>query len=235
MGLIQKIIDFILSLFGNKEQPVIENKSKKLCENDFIEAANLLGCEVAAIKAVIEVETGNRGGFLLNKDINPLLQNPDGYSKYPVILFEGHIFYKQLKNKGIDPEKFMNTDTADILYKSWTKAYYGSKWKEYDRLDRACQIDNEAALLSCSYGLGQIMGFNYKACGYGSIFGFTEAMSESEGKQLLAFCNFIKSNKKLLDSLRNKDWKVFAYNYNGPEYTKNSYDKKLNQAYIKNQ
>lgn len=235
MDLIQKIINFILSLFGNKKQPVTENKSKKLCENDFIEAANLLGCEVAAIKAVIEVETGNRGGFLLNKDVNPLLKNPDEYSKYPVILFEGHIFYRQLKNKGIEPEKFMNTDTADILYKSWTKNYYGSKWEEYDRLDRACQIDNEAALLSCSYGLGQIMGFNYKACGYKSVFDFTEDMSESEGKQLLAFCNFIKSNKKLLDSLRAKDWKIFAYNYNGPEYSKNSYDKKLNQAYIKNQ
>lgn len=233
MGLIQKMVSFIFNLFGGKKQ-TIGIKSKKLCENDFIKAANLLGCEVAAIKAVITVETGNRGGFLLNKDINPLSENPNDYSDYPVILFEGHIFYKQLKNKGIDPEKFTNTDTVDILYKSWTKAYYGSKWKEYDRLDRACQIDNEAALLSCSYGLGQIMGFNYKSCGYNSIFDFTEAMGESEGKQLLAFCNFIKSNKKLLDSLRVKDWKIFAYNYNGPEYNKNSYDKKLEQAYIKN-
>lgn len=234
MGLFQKMVSFIFDLFGDKKQTMVI-KPKKLCEEDFIEAAELLNCEVAAIKAVIAVETGDRGGFLLNKDVDPLSQNPDEYSKYPIILFEGHIFYRQLKNKGINPENFINTDTADILYKSWTKAYYGSKWGEYDKLNRACQINDEAALLSCSYGLGQIMGFNYKACGYKSVFDFVTGMGESEGKQLLAFCNFIKSNKKLLDSIISKDWKIFAYNYNGPEYFKNSYDKKLEQAYIKNQ
>lgn len=234
----QKILDFIFSFFfGNEnkeniqEDSIPEKPSKKLTDEDIHQASALLKCEEACIKAVLTVETGNRGGFLLNKDVNPMLKNPDDYSDYPVILFEGHIFYRQLKKKGIDPEKYMNTDTTDILYKSWTKAYYGSKWDEYIRLDKAIQIDNEAALLSCSYGLGQIMGFNYKACGYNSVDEYVSDMSVSEGKQLLAFCKFIQSNTKLLRALQMKDWKTFAYNYNGPDYKKNNYDIKLEKAY----
>ena len=38
--------------------------SLRLTESDFKHAAELLGVEVAAIKAVLEVETGNKGGFL---------------------------------------------------------------------------------------------------------------------------------------------------------------------------
>lgn len=225
-------INWLISLFKDKtEQKVIKMDSKRISEEDFVEAAKLLRCEVAVIKTVVAVETSNRGGFLLNKDINPLSENPNNYSDYPVILFEGHIFYRQLKKKGINPENFMNLTTKDIIYKSWTKAYYGSRWNEYDRLERASQIDKEAALLSCSYGLGQIMGFNYSSCGYNSIFDFVDDMSKSEGKQLLAFCNFIKSNKKLHLALTEKDWKTFAYIYNGPEYYKNSYDQKLEAKY----
>lgn len=229
----QKIIEFLLSFFqGSSNTEYKEIKmSKKLCEDDFIKASELLDCETACIKAVLSVETGNRGGFLLNKDINENSDNPTDYSDYPVILFEGHIFYKQLKKKGLDPDKFINTDTTDIIYPKWTKQYYSTKWGEYMRLHKASDIDNECALLSTSYGLGQIMGFNYKACGYDTVFDFVEDMKVSEGQQLLAFCNFIKSNPKILKALQTKDWVTFAYNYNGPDYKKNNYDIKLEKAY----
>lgn len=43
---------------------------------------------------------------------------------------------------------------------------------------------------------------------------------------------FIQSNR--LDTyLRNKDWAGFAKRYNGPAYTENQYDKKLEKAYHK--
>ncbi len=32
-------------------------------------------------------------------------------------------------------------------------------------------------------------------------------------------------------ALRNKDWKIFAEKYNGPEYAKNKYDQRLRKAY----
>ena len=47
-------------------------------EKDFQECADTLGVEVAALKAVVEVECSSKGGFLV-----------DGR---PRILFEGHIF-----------------------------------------------------------------------------------------------------------------------------------------------
>lgn len=37
---------------------------KTLQEMDYKHAAELLGVDVAALKAILEVETGNRGGFV---------------------------------------------------------------------------------------------------------------------------------------------------------------------------
>jgi hypothetical protein len=48
-----------------------------------------------------------------------------------------------------------------------------------------------------------------------------------------AMCRFIKTNG--LDKyLRNQDWKNFALSYNGKEYAKNNYDKKIKSALLKN-
>lgn len=188
-----------------------------LTETDFRHAAEQLGVEVAAIKAVVEVETGNRGGFL-------------AVGK-PVILFEGHIFWRQLKNRGIDPAKYQNGN-EDILYPKWTKNHYQGGLKEYGRLERARAIHREAADSSASWGLAQIMGFNYQACGCKCVGEFVEMMSEDEGKQLELFVRFIKANG--WDKyLRKYDWKGFARHYNGTGYAQNHYDRKLEKAYAK--
>ena len=61
---------------------------------------------------------------------------------------------------------------------------------------------------------------------------YVEAMFQSEGHQLNAFVNFIKTAK--LDAhLRAKRWARFAEGYNGPAYAENQYDKKLEAAYEK--
>ena len=87
--------------------------------------------------------------------------------------------------------------------------------------------------MSTSWGLGQVMGFNHKACGYSTVESFTQDMYISEGKQLLAMCGFIKS-KKLHDALRTKNWNKFAYGYNGEAYAVNAYHTKLASAYQNN-
>ena len=185
---------------------------------DIKHAADLIQVEPAVIKAVLEVETGNKGGFINNTD-------------KPVILFEGHIFWKQLKQRNIDPTKYASTSIySDIVYPKWTKQYYKGGIKEWDRLNRAICINKEAALESASWGLAQIMGFNYKMCGCKDVNEFVSKMKESEGAQLELFVRFIKSNK--MDSyLRNKDWKGFACHYNGSGYAQNKYDEKLAKAY----
>lgn len=172
---------------------------------------------MAAIKAVLEVETGGRGGFIAVDK--------------PIILFEGHIFWRQLKNRGISPAKYQKGN-EDILYPKWTKAYYKGGVKEYDRLERARLIHREAADSSASWGLAQIMGFNYRVCGCKSVEEFVGMMSENEGQQLELFSRFIKNNRWDV-YLRNLDWKGFARHYNGAGYEQNQYDKRLERAYAK--
>lgn len=184
---------------------------------DFTRAAKALGVEVAAIKAVKDVETGSMGGFFR--------------MDRPSILFEGHIFWSQLKNAGIDPNKHVKGN-EDILYTKWTKAHYKGGIDEYNRLFRAMAINEKAALASASWGLFQIMGFNYSICGCSSVNEFVGKMMESEGSQLDLFVAFLKGNK--WDKyLKNLDWAGFAKNYNGPKYAENKYDQKLKAAYNK--
>lgn len=189
----------------------------RLTDANFSDAAALLGVSEAAVKAVLEVETGNKGGFLAPGK--------------PTILFEGHIFWSQLSKHGLDPDK-LQEGNEDILYPKWTKAHYKGGMGEYERLERARLIHREAADSSASWGLAQIMGFNYAVCGCKSANEFVEAMSDNEGRQLELFVRFIKGNKwdKFLQAL---DWKEFARHYNGPAYEQNQYDKRLTAAYEK--
>lgn len=195
-----------------------KSNSGRLTDEDFTQIAELLGCEPAALKAVQQVETGGRGGFF----------SPGK----PAILFEGHIFWTQLKKRGSNPEDYVKGN-ENILYPKWEKGHYKGGIGEYDRLEQARKINREAADASASWGMFQIMGFNYAACGEESIESFVRSMCESEFKQLLLTANFIKKNSQMLQALQAKDWAVFAKCYNGPAYAQNSYDVKLEAAYQK--
>ena len=189
--------------------------SEKLTDEDFTLMSQLLGCETAALKAVQKVETGGRGGFFAPGK--------------PAILFEGHIFWKQLKNKKIDPTKYL-AGNKDILYPKWETGHYKGGIKEYERLEKARLIDREAADASASWGMFQIMGFNYKACDEKSVESFVAAMCESERKQLILSGRFIRKGG-MLPALIAKNWSEFARKYNGPGYKNNKYDEKLREAY----
>lgn len=192
-------------------------EDKQLTEEDFKLAARLLDVEPAALKAVKEVESGRYGGFLA--------------SGRPVILFEGHIFWSQLKKKGINPETYAKGN-EDILYPKWDKSHYKSGEAEYTRLDKAREINRDAADASASWGMFQIMGFNHAACGEKTVAGFVEMMHKSELHQLLLSARFIRS-AGMLPALQLKNWAEFAKRYNGPAYAQNKYDQKLAAAYKK--
>ena len=194
--------------------------NNRLEDADINELAANYNLESATIKAVIKVETGG-SGFLA-----------DGR---PKILFEGHIFWAELKKVDIKPEEYV-VKFPDIVYPHWTKQYYKGGTGEYDRLEKAKLIHAEAALKSASWGLFQIMGFNYATAGFDDVNAFVKAQFESEKEHLKAFIHFItsKSNpqaKATIEFLREKDWKGFASRYNGPKYAENQYDRKLEIAY----
>lgn len=182
--------------------------SKKLEDHDYETAAHLLNCDVAAIKAVADVESSGNG-FL-----------EDGRAK---ILFEGHVFYRY--TRGV----FKDTNPT-ICYYPWTKKFYRGGVAEYDRLSEAEKLNKSAARMSASYGKFQIMGFNFSICGYSTVDEFYDAMQKDEASHINAFCEYLKHNG-LDDALRGHRWVEFAKRYNGPEYWKNNYDKKIEQAY----
>ena len=190
--------------------------SKKLTEAQIQAQALGLGIEVAALKAVIEVECKD-SGF-----------NADGT---PVILFERHVFRQRLiaNGKAVTADKAMR-ERPDLCSK--TMGNYGLYSAQHGRLNAAAQYDRESALESASWGIGQVMGYHWKALGYPTLQNFINAMYRDEASQLEAMCRFIVTNK-LINALKNKDWKAFARGYNGPAYARNSYDVKLGNAYKK--
>ena len=179
--------------------------------------ADWLGVEVAVVKAIQAVEAGGRGGFVA--------------PGRPVILFEGHIFWRELKKRGLNPERHV-AGNENILYPKWEKGHYYGGIREYERLEKAREIHKEAADASTSWGMFQVMGFNYAMCGYGSVEEMVKDMCVGEDKQLEAFARFVKF-AKLQSCLEQKDWAGFARRYNGPGYAQNQYDKKLEEAYRK--
>lgn len=193
---------------------------KLLSEQDLIDFAQQYELELAAVKAVNDIESKGRG-FLL-----------DGR---PKILFEGHVFWRQLEKRNITPSGYVSEETKNVLYKKWTRSYYSGGAGEYDRMEKAATISSdlqfkEAAYSSASWGAFQIMGYHYKSLGYSTIDGFVSKMNEHEREHLGAFGKYLDVNR-LIRHLQSKNWASFARGYNGPAYAKNKYDVKLKNAY----
>lgn len=184
--------------------------ASSLEERDFVAAAFVLECDVAAVKAVCEVEAP-RGGFV------------DGQC---VTLFEGHIFHRYTKGK-------YDAVAPTLSYPKWTREFYGKDQREESlRLTRACLLDGTAARMSTSWGRFQIMGFNFALAGFTDLDSFVAAMKRSEKDQLDAFVQYVL-HMHLNDELQSLRWDDFARLYNGPEYQKNHYAEKLSSAYRK--
>ncbi|MGB1215857.1 MAG: N-acetylmuramidase family protein [Pikeienuella sp.] len=161
------------------------------------------------VHAVLDVECRGRGFDSNNR---------------PAMLFETHKFYK------FCPKKYRGEAVRlGLATRKWTRNYQKDS---YPRLQKAAAYDLEAACLSASWGLGQIMGFNHKLAGYRSAVEMVEAFKTGEAEQLRGMINFIKSTG-LDKALRAHDWRAFAKGYNGPGYAKHGYHTRLEAAYIK--
>lgn len=182
-----------------------------LSDQDFQRAAKRLGCDVPAIKAAAEVEAAGQG-FLSSGE--------------PKVLFEAHIFDRLTNGR-------FRRSHPNLSSVRWDRSLYGpSGQHQHKRLAQAVALDREAALQSASYGAFQVMGFNWKRCGYNSLQAFINAMYRSESDHLDAFVGYVLSSG-LADELQRKDWAGFARGYNGPSFAENRYDAKLAAAYRK--
>jgi N-acetylmuramidase-like protein/putative peptidoglycan binding protein len=184
-------------------------KSRAIDTDGFSAVTQSLKIKAAEIWAVLAVETTGCG-FL-----------PD---RRPKILFERHYFHDLTKGKFDKKAPDISAPTAG--------GYGAGGAHQYDRLAQAIQLDRAAALRSASWGLGQVMGDNFKSAGFKDVETMVAAMCDSESAQLAAVGSFLKANK-LDRALQAHDWTAFARGYNGPDFAENKYDIQLRGEFQK--
>lgn len=190
----------------------------RLTDDDYQAVADQLGIEVAAIKAVVDIEAGRaHKGFA----------SPG----QPLINFDLAMFRRFAQKRGINLGKFR--DSHAVVFSSPNARRYGSHQNaQHARLEAARCISDEAAIEGTFWGMFQIGGFNWKKCGAASLDDFVDKISCSEREQLEMFARFIE-NSGMTRYLKNKDWAGFALRYNGPSYHKRGYHTRLAKSYAK--
>ncbi|MCH5236103.1 MAG: N-acetylmuramidase family protein [Muribaculaceae bacterium] len=179
-----------------------------LTERDFKLVAEELDVEVAAIKAVVEIEAGKAMKGFWAPGI-------------PVINFDRSM-YNKYKNKALSKDGATGETVPEGLS--------GYALKEWTELIKARKTNAQGANMGTFWGMFQIGGFNYKLCGCENVDEFVKRMAYSELEQLQLFAVFI-TNAGMVESLRKKDWATFARKYNGPSYAKRGYHTKMAKAY----
>jgi hypothetical protein len=170
--------------------------------------------EPAALLAVAEVESAGVAFWSV-----------DG-RRAPAIRIEGHYFHRRLS--GAERDRAVREGLAHPRAgavrnpRSWAG--------RYEMLARMTAINRQAALESCSWGLGQVMGANWRDLGFASVEELVARVKSDVGGQADLMARFIDRNG-LRDELQRHDWHGFARRYNGPGYRRNRYAEKMAAAY----
>ena len=173
------------------------------------------GIEPEALLAVTEVESGGKAYTVV-----------DG-KKMPVILYEYHVFYRQLPvslRAEAVRRNLARRGWGDLPYKK-------SQSARYAQLEKAAAIHEDAAYAACSWGVGQVLGENADWLGYASPKALAEEAIDSVAGQVRVMVRFIEK-AGLMDELARHDWRGFARRYNGPgQVTK--YSGMMERAYAR--
>ncbi len=176
---------------------------RHLRDSDFDEAASQLGCDVAAIRAVWEVEAAGQH-FLSDGSVIRRFEPhhfPDGY-------------WQEI---GFEPRQGEAAWRASVRQSS-------------ERMfQQAAALDRRAAMRASSWGAPQIMGFNAQACGFSSPREMVEHMAQGAPHQLGAFVQLVEG-WGLGSALRAHDWRAFAARYNGSGQV-DEYARRMEAAY----
>lgn len=171
--------------------------------SDYEEAAARLGCDVAAIRAVWEVEAAGQH-FLADGSL--------------IRRFEPHHF----------PQHYWQA--IDFLPRHGEAPWRASLRLSSERMfQEAAALNISAAMRASSWGAPQIMGFNAQACGFASAGEMVEHMARGAPHQLGAFVQLIEG-WGIASALRAHDWRAFAARYNGSGQV-DEYARRMEAAY----
>lgn len=168
----------------------------------------------AVLAAIAQTESGS------------IVTTPVAGHDEPLIRFEGHYFDKRLSTSEQTKARAFKLSSPKV----GGIANPASQTGRWQLLERAAQINRDAAYESTVWGMGQVMGAHWHWLGYPSVQALVDAVRASPAGQIELMTRFL-----LLSNLRvavnTHDWSKLAYVYNGPLYAKNQYDRKLAQAY----
>jgi hypothetical protein len=105
-----------------------------------------------------------------------------------------------------------------------------SQEKRYEILALGKSLDVTAAISSCSWGVGQIMGSHWKWLGFASAEDFEKTVQSGFSGQLAVMFAFMRKSG-VIPHLRRLDWSAVARIWNGPKYAANKYDLKMKKYY----
>lgn len=141
------------------------------------------------LQAIIAVETGDKGF--------------DSTTGKIMIAFEPHYFRKR--------EPYSPTG-------KWSINGVERQKQEWEAFNNAFRISPISAMESTSIGLPQIMGAHWSRLGYRSVGDMWDDFKTGEKAQLKALIVFIESDRRLYKAVKEKDWHMVAYIYNGSGY-----------------
>ena len=165
--------------------------------SDVEAAAFRLGVPVYRVAAILAVESSGKGF------------DPAGR---PKILFEPHIFYREMAGDQVKLDMAVKAGLAYAV--QGTQPYPPTSEANYSRLKRACLLDAGAAMRSASWGVAQVMGFNFSVGGYACVEDMVTACMDSEAAQFGLLVGYVERNG-LVKYLQTANYLAFARGYNG--------------------
>lgn len=171
--------------------------------------ARTYGLDTKAFAAIVSVETSG-SGFL-----------DDGR---PKILLERHYVYRQANQAQRDALP------ADLCYPT-AGAWGAGGANQWDRFEKVAAVSLDLAVQSASWGLGQVMGANWRDIHEMSAQLMMWSAARDEFKQLGQMAAFITTKPGLKAALNARKWSEVARLYNGPDYASGGYDIKLAAAF----
>ncbi|EOI3446262.1 N-acetylmuramidase domain-containing protein, partial [Cronobacter turicensis] len=189
-------------------------------KNDFEVLATQLGIEREVLRAIAVAETGDKVPF----------KSYVRGERHATILYERHFMKRLAANQGVTPEIIRDVESTEPkIIHSYDSSYrYGSDSEQYERLVRAREINFDAANMSCSWGKFQVMGEYYHHL-YESTQELVDAQNYCAMQHLQYFKVFLTKEKRMLQSMVDKDWLAIARKYNGTGQI--GYDEKIEDAY----
>lgn len=184
--------------------------------------AELFGFNPAIIYAIARQESIDLNGFRDYKTV-------EGFVEAPKILYEPHYFQEFSKNKFVKSHPHLYRKELDIKTGRYTK--HGSYDLQYSKFMQAVKLNFDAAVMSCSWGVFQIMGDKWDVLKFKSVKDFKNFQNTLFG-QLLCGVRYLSTHTQLQKICKKNrfsvlDFKTIAKFYNGKNYQINEYDTKI--------